>query len=257
MDKFPVSLDNLIAFVRAIHPEGEALEHLGDAMRVSGSLEDQADALIGHFVDQARRSGASWTQIGESMGVSKQAAQKRFVARADELVPGGGGKMFGRFTLRARQALVAARRIAAGDGPDSPVEPRHLVAGLLTEPEGIAAHAVHELGVTDAQLLEALGLPADSVARGADTVTPVDISSAAVHFDIESKQTLSRTLNIALHFGHNYIGTEHLLLALADEGPASAPLNGLGLDVDRLRSVVTAALEQAIQAVQAKRQPPA
>ena len=45
-------------------------EHLGDV----------ADHLIGHFVDQARRSGASWTDIGRSMGVTRQAAQKRFVA---------------------------------------------------------------------------------------------------------------------------------------------------------------------------------
>ncbi|WP_037577657.1 Clp protease N-terminal domain-containing protein [Phaeacidiphilus oryzae] len=257
MDQFPVSLDNLIAFVRAIHPEGDPLAHLGDAMRVSSRLEDQGDALIGHFVDQARRSGASWTQIGERMGVSKQAAQKRFVARADELVPGGAGKMFGRFAPRARNALVAARRIAAGDGPDSPVQPRHVVAGLLTEPEGIAARAVHQLGVSEGQLLDALGLPADAVTRGADTATPVDISSAAVHFDTESKQTLSRTLNVALHFGHNYIGTEHLLLALAAEGSASGPLHSLGLDVDRLRPWITAEVERIAEARKGEQRPPA
>ena len=48
-----------------------AAEHLGDV----------ADHLIGHFVDQARRSGASWTDIGRSMGVTKQAARKRFVPK--------------------------------------------------------------------------------------------------------------------------------------------------------------------------------
>jgi hypothetical protein len=48
-----------------------AADHLGDV----------ADHLIGHFVDQARRSGATWTQIGQSLGVSKQAAQKRFVPK--------------------------------------------------------------------------------------------------------------------------------------------------------------------------------
>ena len=82
MDEFPVSLDTLITFVRAIQPEGDPLEHLSDAVRVSGRVEDKADSLIGYFVDEARRSGASWSQIGESMGVSKQAVQKRFVARA-------------------------------------------------------------------------------------------------------------------------------------------------------------------------------
>jgi len=71
----PVSLDNLISFVRALHPSGGPLEHLADAMAAAAQLEVQSDALIGYFVDQARRSGSSWSQIGTSMGVSKQAAQ--------------------------------------------------------------------------------------------------------------------------------------------------------------------------------------
>lgn len=51
-----------------------------DAMIAADALGDIADHLIGHFVDQARRSGASWTDIGKAMGVTKQAAQKRFEA---------------------------------------------------------------------------------------------------------------------------------------------------------------------------------
>ena len=79
MADFPVSLDNLISYVQALHPDGTPLERLSDAVTVAARLDEQSDALIGHFVDQARRSGASWSQIGESMGVTKQAAQKRFV----------------------------------------------------------------------------------------------------------------------------------------------------------------------------------
>jgi hypothetical protein len=52
---------------------------VSDAFAVSARLDEQSDALLGYFVDQARRSGASWSQIGGAMGVSKQAAQKRFV----------------------------------------------------------------------------------------------------------------------------------------------------------------------------------
>ena len=81
MTEFPVPLDNLIAYVKALHPEGGPLGNLSDAMVVSARLDEQSDALIGYFVDQARRAGASWSQIGSSMGVSKQAAQKRFVPR--------------------------------------------------------------------------------------------------------------------------------------------------------------------------------
>ena len=79
----PVSLDTLITFVKVQRPEGSALDNLADAVAVGEHLGEQADSLIGHFVDQARRSGASWSQIGASMGVSKQAAQQRFVPRGD------------------------------------------------------------------------------------------------------------------------------------------------------------------------------
>ena len=70
MTDFPVPLDNLIAYVKALHPDRGPLDNVADAMAVSAQLDEQADALIGYFVDQARRSGASWSQIGSSMGVS-------------------------------------------------------------------------------------------------------------------------------------------------------------------------------------------
>src|ERR1700760_4996183 len=79
MTTFPVPLDNLISYVKGLHPDGGPLENVSDAFTVSTQLDEQADALIGYFVDQARRSGLSWSQIGGAMGVSKQAAQKRFV----------------------------------------------------------------------------------------------------------------------------------------------------------------------------------
>ena len=77
----PVSLDTLITYVKVQRPGGSPLDNLSDAVTVSAQLSEQADSLIGHFVDQARRSGASWSQIGASMGVTKQAAQQRFVPR--------------------------------------------------------------------------------------------------------------------------------------------------------------------------------
>src|ERR1700693_2942758 len=108
MAEFPVPLDNLITYVKALHPDGGPLDNVSGAIMVATQLDEQSDALIGHFVDQARRSGASWSQIGASMGVSKQAAQQRFVPRG----PGQGLQMppvpgdFSRFTLRARNVLA-------------------------------------------------------------------------------------------------------------------------------------------------------
>ncbi len=79
MSQPPVRLDELIAFVRS--QDGTALDHVSAAMRISEHLGELADHLIGHFVDQARKAGASWTEIGQSMGVTKQAAQKRWASR--------------------------------------------------------------------------------------------------------------------------------------------------------------------------------
>ena len=102
MAALPVSLDNLISYVKTLHPSAGPLEDLSAAVGVAADLDEQSDALIGHFVDQARRSGASWSQIGASMGVSKQAVQKRFVAQWESAE-------FSRFTQRTRNVLAAAR----------------------------------------------------------------------------------------------------------------------------------------------------
>ena len=64
----PVRLDDLITHVIEQHPDGDALQHLADAVETSSHLGEVADHLIGHFVDQARRSGASWTEIGQHTG---------------------------------------------------------------------------------------------------------------------------------------------------------------------------------------------
>src|SRR5580698_8478487 len=113
MAEFPVPLDNLIAYVKTLNPQGGPLENVSDAFAVSTQLGEQSDALIGYFVDQARRSGLSWSQIGGAMGVTKQAAQKRFVpAKAADLMA-GVSKPFSRFTSRAAQTLAAAGKLAA------------------------------------------------------------------------------------------------------------------------------------------------
>src|ERR671920_1035823 len=110
-----VRLDDLIQAITRVH--SDPLEQLSDAVLAGEHLGEVADHLIGHFVDQARRSGASWTEIGRSMGVTKQAAQKRFVAKgsgeASDLDPRQG---FTRFTDRARNVVAAAQESARRAG---------------------------------------------------------------------------------------------------------------------------------------------
>src|SRR4051794_36821217 len=110
-----IRLDELIDGIRKVHTD--PLDQLSDAVVVADHLGELADHLVGHFVDQARRSGASWTDIGRSMGVTKQAAQQRFVPKVpgevSDLDPEEG---FSRFTLRARNVIVAAHNEAAAAG---------------------------------------------------------------------------------------------------------------------------------------------
>src|SRR5918911_1389659 len=155
-------LDDLIDAIKKVHTD--ALEQLQDAVIAGEHLGDVADHLIGHFVDQARRSGASWTEIGKSMGVTRQAAQKRFVPKESaDLDPSQG---FSRYTPRARNVVVAAHNTAKEAGNAETV-PAHLVLGLLAEPEGLAAKAITAQGVSLDAVREAaaaaLPAPAEDV----------------------------------------------------------------------------------------------
>src|ERR1700747_57961 len=100
---YPVRLDEMINAIKRVH--SDVLDQLADAVLAAEHLGEIADHLIGHFVDQARCSGASWTDIGKSMGVTKQAAQKRSAPRAEPATP-DPQQGFERFTPRARNAVV-------------------------------------------------------------------------------------------------------------------------------------------------------
>src|ERR1700743_3473371 len=130
-----VRLDDLIAAIKLVHPA--PLDQLQDAVIAADHLGDVADHLIGHFVDQARRSGASWTDIGRSMGVSKQAAQKRFVP--------GASQGFDRYTAPARGAIVPSMNAAKESGHHE-IYPEHLTLGLLDAPSSVAVAALTAQG---------------------------------------------------------------------------------------------------------------
>jgi ATP-dependent Clp protease ATP-binding subunit ClpA len=256
MAALPVSLDNLISYVKTLHPSAGPLEDLSAAVGVAADLDEQSDALIGHFVDQARRSGASWSQIGASMGVSKQAVQKRFVAQWESAE-------FSRFTQRTRNVLAAADRIAKAAGADV-IGADHLAAGLLSEPDALAARVMHAAGLTDEQVLGAFGLeaaaPASSAAAPA-AAAPAAAASAAdaaalreLRFSEAGRAALRGALHAALSLGHNYIGTEHLLLGiLRADGDAGQRLTGLGLTAQRADRLVA----DEFSRIQAERRPPA
>src|SRR6186997_2709065 len=128
----PVRLDDLIEAIKKVH--SDALEQLSDAVIAADHLGEVADHLIGHFVDQARRAGASWTEIGQSMGVTKQAAQKRFVPRSTPGPDAAATGQLSRFTDRAKRAVVLAQEHARTNG-NGHVVVEHILVGLLDVPE--------------------------------------------------------------------------------------------------------------------------
>jgi len=227
---YPVRLDDLINVIKQVHEE--PLEQLTDAVLAAETLGEVADHLIGHFVDQARKSGASWTEIGKCMGVTKQAAQKRFVPKAADaasaLDPNAG---FGRFTPRARNVVVEAQNKAHNAG-NAEIQPAHLLLGLFADPNGLAA-----------KLLEGQGIDADKVANAITLPPRVDEVPVLIPFNGQAKKVLELTFRQALRLGHNYIGTEHIFLALYEAEDDDGTLHQLGVDRDRFEQELVAALE--------------
>jgi hypothetical protein len=224
-----VRLDDLIEAIKKTH--STALDQLSDAVLAADHLGDVADHLIGHFVDQARRSGASWTEIGRSMGVSKQAAQKRFVAKgeAPDLDASQG---FSRYTDRARKVVVTAQEEARARS-NSQISVAHLVLGLAADPSALGARAIVAQGVS-----------LDSVRQTATATLPAaaDAVPALIPFDAHAKKALELTFREALRMNHNYVGTEHILLALLELEDGTGVLAGLGIDKATAEASITAAL---------------
>jgi hypothetical protein len=232
MTTFPVPLDNLIAYVKGLHPDGGPLENVSDAFAVSTQLDEQADALIGYFVDQARRSGLSWSQIGGAMGVSKQAAQKRFVSpatKAADSLPHSLTASSG-LTARAARTLAAAGNLAA----PSPMSSAHLAAALPAEPEGFAAKAIAVAIADPEELYAALGTGPAQRAENTGSAELLDLS-----LDESAKDAIKAAFTAAVRLGHNYIGTEHFLLGLlAEGGPVAEAFTARGLTPDRAERLI-------------------
>lgn len=197
-------LDDLIDVIKKRHPDGDTLQQLSDAVVLGQHLGELADHLIGHFVDRARHSGASWTDIGQSMGVTKQAAQKRFVPKESEASE-SDLKTFARYDDAARQTLVLAQQAAIAAGHDH-IGPQHLLSAMLGNSDSPGTRAVEATGTVAA-------VSAALAERFPATGTP---GSGPVPFAPQGKKALELTHREALRLGDEHIGTGHLLLGILD-----------------------------------------
>jgi Clp amino terminal domain, pathogenicity island component len=185
-------LNDLIAAVTEQAASDDPLAQLSAASAVAGEITETSDALVGHFVDKCRAAGHTWAEISGSLGVSRQAAHKRYSAIPRDLE---------RWTPRAKRALEASID-AARDLGHGFVGTEHLLLGLFP-PGGIGATILGGAGLTEETVTATVVEHVPRAESGPDDppFTPL------------AAQVLGGALTEAISMGHNYIGTEHLLLA--------------------------------------------
>lgn len=225
------SLDELIGDL----PPGAPLEQLPTASLLAQRLHARGDELLDQLVDAARARGASWTEIGGALQTSKQAAQQRFavVAQAPER-----DSPFG-LTGPAADAFAAAAGEARALGHHY-VRPEHLILGLLSLPEEMAARVLADQGVTAQtareQLIERFG-----------TDEPRPTGSLGVAPQTKRLLELSRAIGKSLC--HQCPRTEHVLLAAVSPklgSPAATLLSECGTDPAQVREeLMRTILEQS------------
>jgi hypothetical protein len=147
------------------------------------------------------------------------------------VVPGVGFRqVFKRFTERARHVVVFAQEEARAFKHNY-IGTEHILLGLLREEEGMAARVLASLEITTDTVRNRIG---EIVGYGEEAAV------GQIPFTPRAKKVLELALREALEIGHNYIGTEHILLGLAreNEGVAARIMLDLGVDDERVRGEV-------------------
>jgi DNA-binding transcriptional MerR regulator len=264
MLKGPLTLDDLINLVNLRTDNGNGQARLTEAAALSQELNSLTDQLLDYFVQQARESGMSWSQIGQQLGVSKQGAQQRFTGQSklEDLPhqlrelgatleekflarsPSASGGLLQkvrsafkpqRFTAAARQVVILAQEEARSLQHDR-IGAEHMLLGLLREESGVAAATLRSVGVTLEQVRTKIAQKVPSAATTPDGHLPF---AAGAQSALEAAMTESANLR------HNYIGTEHVLLGvLREDNMAREVLRDLDIDVDHLTDEVSRLLER-------------
>lgn len=201
----PVRLDDLIEYVK--NQSGTPLEQLSAAADLAAHVGEVADHLIGHFVDQARRAGASWSDIGANMGVSKQAVQKKHTPKEPS--------SFTRYTARAKNTISAAASDARESGA-AEVTDTHILIALLADPASLAGHAI---------AAQKVDIPALTATLRDSLPKPPEVRPMHIPFGKSAQKIFELSIREALRHGHNYVGTEHILLAILREDPQAHPID--------------------------------
>lgn len=222
--------------------DGLKQELLGDFLTAAEVAEilEVHPRTVGEYIRDGRLQAL---QIGGGWRISEEAL-RRFVKSLAELpqTASRGSNLFSRFTDRARKVVVLAQEEARLMNHNY-IGTEHLLLGLLAEGQGVGAKA-----------LEALGISLDQVRE--DVLSRIGTGSAsirgAIPFTPKAKKALELSLREALQLGHNYIGTEHLVLALLrdDTGVAAQVLQELNVKQETLQAEVLKLLSVYVASAQ-------
>lgn len=142
--------------------------------------------------------------------------------------------MFDRYTEQARKPTVLAKEETHHFNNDY-IGTEHLLLGLLRENEDVAARALGLMNITLNEVREQV----EDIVRYEERETDASVGQGP--FNPRSKRTLESSLRESLRLGHRHIGTEHILLGIADESDSVAIriLSNLGISTEEVRSKTT------------------
>jgi hypothetical protein len=233
MSPLNLSLSELVEKLDEDLPDASALAKISEAQLRSHTLSALGDQLVGYYVAQAKQEGSSWSEIGDAIGVSKQAAQQRHSPQT-----------FERFTNRARHAIVLSQESARSHKHDF-IGTEHVLLALLAENGGLA----HELLVRKAGSEEAIQRAVEDQMRPPGKKAP----RGHIAFTPKSKEVLEHTIRAAHELNHDFVGTEHILLGLLSvpSSAAAIALNKLGIDLNGMKPLV---IEEVTRLLSEKKQ---
>jgi hypothetical protein len=189
------------------------IRHPETALRALTALRQELEAMEPALVQRALRAGASWSHIARALGVSKQAAHRKYRHLSTDRIASDaadGGKIL--VTSEARLSIQFAREEAQRFGQTS-IATEHILLGILRCNRSHAVRALAALGVTHrtaAEYVQTTPMALPSVGRHGESLDDKHGDGVSD----QARRILEGSLREALNHGDGYIGVEHLLLAL-------------------------------------------
>ena len=218
MDPWDLDLHQLVRAVERQCRRGSSLDRLVSAVAMSSRLNGLTDELVNHFVEEARRDGCSWAQIGERLGVTKQAAQQRhtlprgFLSRRRARGATMSSSTWQHLTDRAERVVAHAQEEAGRLGHNY-IGTEHLLLGVLREQGSRGADVLASNGVSLSAARKQL-----EVIVGRGSAAP----GGPIPFTPRTKKVLEIAVRHARAMGQDRADTEHLILGILTEGEGVA-----------------------------------